>query len=45
MDDIKLYDKLHVRIFSDDIGTKFSIEKYARLVVEKGKKSRQMVYN
>ena len=46
MDDLKLYGKKEreidslintVRIFSDDIGMKFGLEKCARLVVERGK--------
>ena len=46
MDDLKLYiqsekglDSLvqTVRVFSEDIGTEFGIEKYAMLVMEKGK--------
>jgi hypothetical protein len=46
MDDFKLYGKKEreidslintVRIFSDDIGVKFGLEKCARLVVERGK--------
>jgi hypothetical protein len=46
MDDLKLYDKKErdsdslintVRIFSDDIGMQFGLEKCARLVVFRGK--------
>ena len=46
MDDLKLYSQSEkgldslgqtVRIFSEDIGMEFGIEKYAMLVMEKGK--------
>ena len=46
MDDLKLYSKKEreidslintARIFSDDIGMKFGLEKCARLIVERGK--------
>ena len=46
MDDLKLYSRSEkgldslvqtVRVFSEDLGMEFGIEKYAMLVMEKGK--------
>ena len=46
MDDLKLYSRNEkglnslvqtIRVFSEDIGMEFGIEKYAMLVIEKGK--------